>query len=277
MTIGSVFVGAKLRHLDEELAPTIPRVVATADDEAIHDMRVAIRRARTLLKLARPIYGRFHADAVRAAFTDVMRTTGSLRDEEVLEELFASLAIEDKAFAEWCARRKARERALRRAVLARLATGELDRARAMLAALVALPAKPSRDTDASKLARRCIERARRDVESMRDTPTTDAVLLHELRIAYKRLRYTAELFAEALPADLAAMARPAAQFQKRLGEVHDADVAIACIERTRSLPRPTLARVRAALTALREKRVRKYVDDAAPTAPAPTGSETPPP
>lgn len=257
------FLALKLLDLDAQLAPTIPRVLASADEEAIHDMRVAMRRTRTLLKLARPVYGRFHADAVRGAFADVMRATGSLRDEEVLEELFAGLDVADDTFAAWRLRRRARERALRRAVLARIEAGELDRARAMLSALVALPVKPARDKDVAKLARRCIEDARRGVEARRDVPTTDAIGLHDLRIAYKQLRYTAELLAEALPADLAAMARPAAQFQKRLGDIHDADVAIVSIGRARSLEPATRRRVRAALDALRAKRVRKYLDEAA--------------
>jgi CHAD domain-containing protein len=258
------YLAAKLVHLDNELAEALPRVLASADEEAIHDMRVAIRRTRTLLKLARPVYGRFHADAVRAAFTDVMRATGTLRDEEVLEELFADLGVEDAQFDHWRGRRRARERSLRRGVLARLATGELEKARAMLGALLALPVKPSRDFEPTKLARRCIDRARRDIEKMHDVPTSDAVALHELRIAYKRLRYTAELLAEALPEDLAALARAAAQAQKRLGEIHDADVAIETIARARSLPHETHARVNEALARVREKRVRKYVEDAAP-------------
>jgi CHAD domain-containing protein len=270
------FLAAKLLDLDAQLAPTLPRVLATADDEAIHDMRVAMRRTRTLLKLARPVYGRFHADAVRGAFVAVMSATGSLRDEEVLEELFADLGVDDPVFEQWRNRRRARERALRRAVMARLHAGELDRARTMLGALVALPVKPDRDKDVAKLARRCIERARQGVEALRDVPTTDSVGLHNLRIAYKQLRYTAELLADVLPADLSAMARPAAQFQKRLGEIHDADVAIACIARARSLPHETLTRVRAALDALRAKRVRKYTDDLV-TPPEASDSEKSPP
>ncbi len=270
------FLAAKLRDLDTQLAPTIPRVLASADEEAIHDMRVAMRRTRTLMKLARPVYGRFHADAVRAAFADVMRATGSLRDEEVLEELFANLGIDDVAFTEWRLRRRARERALRRAVLARMGAGELDHARALLAALITLPVRPARDGDVAKLARRWIEDARRGVEALRDVPTSDATRLHDLRIAYKQLRYTAELLAEALPADLAAMARPAAQFQKRLGEIHDADVAIVSIGRARSLAPETQARVRTALDSLRAKRVRKYLEpDVTPSEGSRSGKSRP--
>ena len=256
----------KLRALDAELAAAIPRVLASADDEAIHDLRVAIRRLRTLLKLARPVFGRHHADAVRAAFTVVHRATGALRDEEVLDETLEAIASDSPAFIEWKGRRRARERSLRRGVLARLRAGDLARARQLLKSLVTLPVDPERDRPAAKLARRAVERARRRVEALRDVPTSDAAALHELRIAYKELRYAAELLAPALPVDLAAMAEPAARFQKRLGEIHDADMALATLKRARGLDAVARIEVGAALEALREKRVGKYVAEMAPQA-----------
>jgi hypothetical protein len=131
----------------------------------------------------------------------------------------------------------------------RLAAGDLARARSLLGALLTLPVKPSRNVEAEPLARKCVERARKDVESRRDVATTDIVGLHDLRIAYKKLRYAAEILQEALPVDLAAMAKPAAQFQKRLGESIDADVAEEAIRRARGLPEATRTR---ALRALRK-------------------------
>jgi CHAD domain-containing protein len=252
----SPYIARQFRALDDELGPTIPRATGGTDDEAIHDLRVAIRRIRTLLKLVRPIYGRFHTDAVRDAFTQLHRATGAMRDEEVLEETLADVDV--PAFTPWRTRRKARERALRRGVVAHLKTPELPRARTLLEALIALPVKPARDKDLAKFARRVIERARGGVESRRDTPTTDVVGLHELRIAYKELRYAAELFAEALPTDLAAMAGPAAKFQKRLGEIHDLDMALMTIRRARGLALETRALVIEKLEAERAKAIGKY-------------------
>jgi CHAD domain-containing protein len=153
---------------------------------------------------------------------------------------------------------------LRRGVVARLRAGDLSRARKLLNALVTLPVAPKRDRSAMKLARRAVERARRNVERQRDAPTDDAVALHDLRIAYKELRYSAELLADALPADLAAMAAPASKFQKRLGEIHDADMALAALKRARGLDPTAHAKVLAELEALRAKRVAKYVAEAAP-------------
>jgi CHAD domain-containing protein len=260
--------------LDAELAGALPRVLASSDDEAIHDLRVAVRRLRTLLKLARPIFGRYHADAVRAAFTVIHRATGTLRDAEVLGETLDAIASDSPAVVAWKMRRSARERSLRRNVIARLRAGDLSRARKLLSALVTLPVVPKRDRPAVKLARRAVERARRNVERQRDASAHDGVALHDLRIAYKELRYSVELLSEALPADLVAMAEPASRFQKRLGEIHDADMALVSLRRARGLDPATRASLLAELEALRAKRVAKYVADMTPRAEEPEAATT---
>ena len=257
------YVLKKLRELDASLAAAIPRVVKSSDDEAIHDLRVAIRRLRTMLKMARPLFGRWHADVVRRAFADVMKATGDLRDEEVLEETLDGLS-EDPAFKAWVHSRSARERKLRRAVIARIERGELDRARLMLKALLVFPFDPARSMDLSKFARRTVERARRTVEKGRDVSADDMLGLHELRISYKELRYSIELLADALPLDARAMLEPAVVFQKRLGEIHDVDVAADVLRSARTLPDAARGEASAALARVREKRIGKYLRELDP-------------
>ena len=257
------FVLKKLRDLDAALVAAIPRVVASSDDEAIHDLRVAIRRLRTLLKMARPLFGRWHADAVREAFAEVMRATGDLRDEEVLEETLEGVSAAP-AFSKWLGGRTARERKLRRNVLVRIARGDLDRARLMLKALLVFPFDPERNEDLSKFARRTVERARRVVEKGRDVAPEDTIGLHTLRISYKELRYSIELLSEALPLDARAMLDPAVVFQKRLGEIHDADVAIEVIRSARSLPEAVRDEALASLARVRAKRLAKYLRELDP-------------
>ena len=265
------YVVKKLRELDAELMSAIPRVQGAADEEAIHDLRVAIRRLRTLLKMARPLFGRWHADAVRQAFAEVMKATGDLRDEEVLEETLEDVS-QDPAFAAWLGGRAARERKLRKNVLVRIERGDLDRARLMLKALLVFPFDPKRDEDLSKFARRTVERARRVVEKGRDVPPEDTLGLHELRISYKELRYSIELLSEALPLDARAMLEPAVVFQKRLGEIHDADVAIDVIRAARNLPDAARAEALASLAKVRAKRLVKYLRELDPL-----GTPQPPP
>lgn len=257
------YVLKKLRELDASLAHAIPRVVDSADDEAIHDLRVAIRRLRTMLKMARPLFGRWHADVVRKAFTDVMKATGDLRDEEVLEETLDGLS-DDPAFATWLHARSARERKLRRAVIARIERGELDRARLMLKALLVFPFDPERNMELSRFARRTVERARRTVEKGRDVSADDMLGLHALRISYKELRYSIELLADALPLDARAMLEPAVVFQKRLGEIHDVDVAADVLRHSRTLPAAAREQASAALARVREKRIGKYLRELDP-------------
>lgn len=259
------YVVKKLRELDVALAEAIPRVVGDADEEAIHDLRVAIRRLRTMLKMARPLFGRWHADVVRKAFADVMRATGELRDEEVLEETLEGI-IDHPTFAKWLKSRAAREKKLRRAVVIRIERGELDRARLMLKALLVFPFDPGRNAELAKFARKTVERARRVVEKGRDVPPEDMQGLHDLRIAYKELRYSIELLADALPLDSRAMLEPAAVFQKRLGEIHDVDVANDVLHAapTRSLPPDVRRDAITALAKVREKRIAKYLRELDP-------------
>jgi CHAD domain-containing protein len=260
----AAFIARKARTLDASLAKAIRRVKTNADEEALHDMRVAIRRLRTLLRLARPVYGRFRADVVRDALTQVQGKTGELRDEEALAATLEGLPVDDPAFIEWRARRRLREKRLRASVNTQLRGGDLARARKLLHALLLLPVKPSRDAALGRFARRTVNRCRKRVETLRDVPTSDVEQMHDLRILYKELRYSAEIFAEVLPLDLAALAAPAARFQKRLGDIHDIDMAIDALSRARGLPTETSGRVAAALAEIRAKKARKYLDDMAP-------------
>lgn len=259
------FVARKTKALDIELGRAIARVVDKTDEEALHDMRVAMRRLRTMLRLARPVFGRFHADAVRRSFADVQSATGALRDEEALGETLEALQIDDPVLLTWRERRRVREKRLRAGVISQLRAGGLTRARRMLRGLLLFPVKPSRNEPLGKFARRVVNSARKDVESLRDVPTSDIERLHALRIQYKKLRYAAEMFAEVLPLDLAVVAEPAARFQKRLGDIHDIDMALLAISRARGLPAETRSRVALALVEARAKKTKKYLEDMAPS------------
>jgi len=258
------YVLTKLRELDAALLETIPRVLAhTDDDEAVHDLRVAIRRLRTLLKMSRGLFGRWHTDVVREAFAEVMRATGELRDEEVLEETLEG-AAEGPEYESWLGHRKARETKLRRAVIARIERGDLDRARLMLKALLVFPIEPKRNVGLARFARRTVERARRKVESKRDVEVSDVLGMHDLRIAYKELRYSIELLSSALPIDARAQLEPATVFQKRLGELHDVDVAKDVVNKAKGLSVVARREALESLERLRDKRVNKYLRELDP-------------
>jgi CHAD domain-containing protein len=259
-TIGP-FLSAKLRGLAARLEAMKPRLLATDDKEAVHDLRVALRRARTVLAVGRSVFGRHFADQARRALRDVHQTTGALRDEEVLLELIASLdpSPEWPEVHAWIDIRKRRERALRTRVRRAVREGALDQGLRLLDALLLFQVKPSRDKRLTKFARRAIDDAKRDVERGRAIAEEAPETLHELRVLYKRLRYTAETFADAPGGEWTApIARSASRFQSLLGRVHDAEVTEAAVRRARGLSDPTRATLLRQLAVLRESRVQSY-------------------
>lgn len=253
------YLAAKLRALDTRLQEVEPRVLAAErDEEACHDLRVALRRTRTVLEVGRSVVGRFQASEVRAALRDLMRASGALRDEEVLLGVVSSLGVDLPDVHAWIDTRRRRERVQRGILMRLVKAGELERGRRLLDALLAFRVDPSRDRRLAKFARRAVDRARRDVERKRVAAPDDVSALHDLRIAYKRLRYTVETFEGALPSDTAHLAQTAARFQKRLGDVHDVDVAIGAVRRARTLTEEGRADLLAALYRLRVDRIAAY-------------------
>jgi CHAD domain-containing protein len=270
-TVGP-YIAARLRALDERLQHVAVRVLSpTGDEEAVHDLRVALRRMRTVLEVARSTFGGFRSDEVRGALRDLQRATSALRDEEVFLDLVESLQMDDPSVQAWLKSRREHERRLRRALVRRIEAGELDRARRLLDALLAFRVDPSRDKRLAKSAQRAVASTRRQVERRRTGRIDDPPALHRLRITYKRLRYVVEIFAEALPSDLAALAQPAARLQNRLGAVHDADVGIGCVNRARKLSPEARRTLLAALEQLRAQRMVAYTREAAPLAYASRG------
>jgi CHAD domain-containing protein len=265
-TVGP-YLTTRLRALDGRLQEVALRVVSsTRDEDAVHDLRVALRRTRTLLEVGGCVFGRFHSDEVRAALRSLQRATGALRDEEVLLELVEGLHLADPNVPLWLRVRRRNERRLRRALVRMIEVGELDSGRRLLEALLAFRVDPSRDRKLAKFARRGVAEARRGVERRRATRIDDARALHRLRIAYKRLRYVVEMFAEALPNDLTALAPRASRLQNRLGAVHDVDVVVACVGRARSLSAEARRELLATLERVRGERMAAYASEVAPLA-----------
>jgi len=238
-----------LLSLIEATRAASARVVASAgaeaarDDDAVHDLRVALRRLRTLLGPAREVYRKKKLRRVIRDLGRVGRAAGALRDEEVLLDTLSGLELPDATATElaaWMTHRASKERLLRTRLAERLRPPEGDGGRSTLdAALHRLESRvnsgKARDADARALAARALDRAVERVRALAGAGVEDAAMMHALRIRYKRLRYTAELFAPIVGERASQLARGAARMQKRLGDLHDFDEAVSQVERTRRL------------------------------------------
>jgi CHAD domain-containing protein len=261
----SEFLSPELRKQLEKLYQGLARAGRGGrDDEAVHDLRVAIRRLRSLLKPARNVYGNFHTDRVREVLKSVADATGELRDEEVLLQTIGALPLPAslrRDRAAWLALRKTREVELRASLLGLLRSGRASQAADALAALLTLPVNPAHDPPVGPFAAHVVARAARQAERHQGAPLDDAEGLHRLRILYKRLRYASEGFAGALSHEDAGLGAVAERFQKRLGELHDLDVAAQIVSGDLAMTAPLRDALRTALQHARAHSLERYVEE----------------
>lgn len=241
-------------------APPAERAASgpTSDAEAIHDFRVALRRLRSVLKPLRFTSGRKAMRALADRLRTVAASTGELRDEEVLRETLAELELDDEVRSSldgWMRGRRRRESGLRARVLRSLRSehvvGASDGLEATLELLSAkLAAPPKRLVGDGAFARRALVEAYAAVlERAAGAHAAGSDALHQLRIALKRLRYSAEVFGDRCAVDARTVEKRAAKLQKLLGRVHDLEEAQRRMSRSWGLEAPARAAVLAALSA----------------------------
>jgi CHAD domain-containing protein len=191
------------------------------DPESLHDMRVAVRRSRALLRAGRPLI----ATDTGVLFTELKwlgEVLGSVRDLDVLLARLRDEAVElggdDEQAAVRLLRNLTRERKrARTAMLRALATdrylGLVDLFGAELDGLAPTGADMSLDA----VARRELKKLRKAVRALPEQPLNEE--LHHLRKLGKHARYAAEL------AQQRNVAQSAKLFQDVLGEHQDSTVA----------------------------------------------------
>lgn len=243
------------------------------DVEFVHEMRVATRRMRTALRLpGTSVTGPW--ERWREELRWLAAGLGEVRDSDVL-----------LGYLDACRRRAKQEHQpfLRRLIRRErhVRSGQIERLREAFASpryaslrdgLYRRPCRPigmrgglpslgtELDAPLSAQARTVLQRRRQRLDDYgRKLERLDSDRLHELRIACKKLRYTAEFFAAAYPPEIAEIIEPMVRMQDLLGDVHDLDVwgerILAHAARSRSAADPHAADALAAL--LRRFRRRK--------------------
>jgi CHAD domain-containing protein/uncharacterized protein YjbK len=210
------------------------------DPEPLHDMRVAVRRLRSALRLFGPF---LDADAVTACNDHLRRAgrvLGAVRDMDVaiqeaqryLKGLPPEAALDlDPLFAAWRARRSRARRRLLRYLRGSAYESLRRQMEELLGQAEDSPQRGARRYTVRRLVPRLIYL---DWQMVR---AYDAVLesapvemLHVLRIDCKRLRYAIEFFRETLPPGLVEMIPQVVGLQDHLGDLHDATVAAGMVD-----------------------------------------------
>ncbi|HEY2073492.1 MAG TPA: CYTH and CHAD domain-containing protein [Gaiellaceae bacterium] len=216
---------ARLRTQLREVLANDPGTRLGRDPESLHDMRVAVRRSRALLRAGDPLYTND-----TSAFADEVRWVGeklgAVRDLDVLIERLraetAELEAADERTARTMLRTLERRRTSARTALLKALSSDrylvlLDRFPREVDGLA--PSDSSATLD--DLAERQLKKLRKRVrETSDDAPDDD---LHALRKKGKRVRYAYEL------AGHDKVVKRAKSFQDVLGEHQDSVVAEAAL------------------------------------------------
>ncbi|MBD0370201.1 MAG: CHAD domain-containing protein [Pyrinomonadaceae bacterium] len=227
-----------LRTRLDEMCELRAKALDWSDIEGVHDMRVASRRLRSLLRDFAPFLN--EGKAPRKQLKEIARSLGSVRDEDVAIVALKKLrrrakkgaAAGIKQFIEERRRRQAAAREHLQAAISDEGISELQQKFTSwlleAAASRANNLKESTDTGLTfrEMGREVILSHHRELDDLSSSLFNpfDVEPLHEMRIAAKRLRYSLELFSPCLGEELREFAKEIAELQTSLGELHDCDV-----------------------------------------------------
>jgi CHAD domain-containing protein len=218
----------QLRTQYEEIVRHDPGVRLGLDPEDVHDMRVAIRRLRAMMRAAHELLAPEWSEPLRAELRWLGGELGALRDADVfIEYLRGEAAGMDERDQAGAAELVELVKADRLEAHARAI--EALRSRRYLALLEELeriaraPRIRSATVPLDGIARKEFKKLRKAAQRTDATSPDDDV--HALRIRGKRARYAAELAATACGPAARAFVKESKQFQDVVGEHQDAVVA----------------------------------------------------
>jgi len=232
---GREYVAAQLKKMRE----AEPTAREGKDREGVHDMRVATRRLRENLRLlGETVFDPAETATLRKELRKLAQTLGEARDTDVflehLDTYDAQLPVDERAGLEPLRKQlhkryKRSHKALRKLLddpkIQNLYDDleKFSRDKKVIA--------DSADLDSPEVAPSLVRHfvgsfIWRRYESVLayDTaisPETSEETLHQLRIAFKRLRYTIEFFEDALPPTIKSLHDQLVQAQDDLGAIHD--------------------------------------------------------
>ena len=247
--------GVGFRHWMERVLEGAKNAAAGFEADPVHDLRVALRRCRSMADGLRAIDPDPAWRAMKRAGGRVFRSLGDLRDVQVMREWLQNLAPPGDLLAQALEQSLAgREEVLKREAQISLGRLDHDQWRTWAAHLAARAARLRLESPVFQYV--ALERWHEAHElHRRALRNRSQIAWHSLRVGIKRLRYTAENF---LPERHARWGKDLKNIQDVLGEVHDIDVLWEEIRALGFADAAAVSRWRQRLLAERAQRLEAY-------------------
>jgi CHAD domain-containing protein len=195
------------------------------EGESLHQMRVATRRLRAILRAARPLLVPVWAESLASELSWLGKLLGPARDLDVQilyfnDEAAALDARDRKPLAQFVAHLQTQRENIQQVLLSELKSARyLDLIRRLHQAAQD-PAVVETTIALSDLAKSAFKKLRKAIRRLRSSPNN--VRIHEVRIKTKRARYAAELAEQSAGKSIAKFIEEAQQLQDLLGVHQDA-------------------------------------------------------
>jgi CHAD domain-containing protein len=198
------------------------------DLEELHQLRVATRRLRAILRAARDLLDPAWSEPLRAELSWLGSMLGPVRDLDVLierlrEEIEGLEPAERRAAARFLSLLDEDRDAVREAMLEAMSSTRYFQLLDRLEAAAAAPRAREADVSLEEIAAAEFRKLRKAVKALPPDPPDDE--LHAVRIRGKRARYAAELAEGAVGRPARRFVQDAKRFQDVVGEHQDAVVA----------------------------------------------------
>lgn len=226
-----------LSYWMDRVLKELQSVCVSPDPEAVHDLRVAIRRCRSLAAVMEEVDPHPAWPEMRKVARKLFRGLGDLRDAQVMDEWVKKLGEEGDPLRLTLQTSSERNELELRNTALRLAAKFDEKSWKRLQRTLRARA---RLVPPGSLAAECLALERFECATdlhARALRTEKPAAWHKLRIALKRFRYTVESL---LPEHYAAWSDNLKRVQDLLGEVHDLDVLTGIVQKSARCKTPEM-------------------------------------
>ena len=231
-----------LKHLGDSLhtqwrryRKRLKRCRERFSDDAVHDVRVEIRRLLSTIELLGAFIPEHDIKKFRRALKRHLDTFDQLRDTQVQLGYVGRMAgtfPDAHAFYDWLRARKARFTRTTRKAVKHIKTKRLGRSLVAFEKEIRLQHKRIPREQAFAIVQRAINQAfARVAQLCRHVRADDTKTIHRTRIAFKHFRYMVEALAPLMPALTEDHRRAMRAYQCMMGDIQDMEVLLAALDK----------------------------------------------
>lgn len=231
-----MLVSQSLDDRRQQFFRQLSRMRRRPTEPAIHDLRVALRRLIAALELAGAVNPGCRTAGVRRVLRKALRQCNALRDVHIGLLAMRGLSRSSPAVRTYVNSLRARERILLGRCMTYLRSmdvQEIERECAVIQqGLLAMDTERALDAAALPIAKGFLAGAfAKALRLQRAVTASDPSSIHRLRVAFKKVRYAAEILTPVLPWMTRARRKWMQSYQTAMGDVQDVEVMIAGVGR----------------------------------------------